>query len=347
MTQLLHHDTDLLRQLDAAHRPRVHDDRGRHPHAPSQAARRRDVLPHRDRTSTPPRSTGWPRSRGSTRRSTSTEIAESWKELPRLVDADYDFFIRTTDEGHKRFVQDFIQRIYDNGDIYQDVYAGLYCVGCEASRPKRSSSTASAPNTGSSPSGSRRRTTSSALSAFQQRLLDLYDERPTSCCRASVTTRRARSSTGGLQDFCLSRAGQPWGIPVPWDESQVVYVWVDALINYLSALTYAREGEDLGTKFWPEVQASCSRRTSSASTACSGRRCCLAAGYDVPKQLFVHGWLLARRAEDLEVRRERHRPARPRRRLRQRCGALLGRACRVVRSGRQRHARQPSRAVRA
>src|ERR1700704_820187 len=59
------------------------------------------------------------------------QIAEVWKELPRRVDADYDFFIRTTDEGHKRFVQEFIQRIYDNGYIYQDVYSGLYCVGCE------------------------------------------------------------------------------------------------------------------------------------------------------------------------------------------------------------------------
>src|SRR6185436_9714187 len=59
------------------------------------------------------------------------EIAEAWKELPKRVDADYDFFIRTTDDGHKRFVQEFVQRIYDNGHIYQDVYSGLYCVGCE------------------------------------------------------------------------------------------------------------------------------------------------------------------------------------------------------------------------
>ena len=96
---------------------------------------------------------------------------------------------------------------------------------------------------------------------------------------------------GGLQDFSLSRAGQPWGVPVPWDESQVVYVWVDALINYLSALTYAREGDDLRDDFWPEVRHLLSKDILRFHCV-FWPALLLAAGYDVPKQLFVHGWLL-------------------------------------------------------
>ena len=114
---------------------------------------------------------------------------------------------------------------------------------------------------------------------------------PTSSCRASATTRRAASSRAACRTSAISRAGQPWGVPLPWDESQVAYVWADALINYLSALTYARDGEDLARRsgrdahhllgkdilrfhcvFWPALL--------------------LAAGYEVPQQLFVHGYLL-------------------------------------------------------
>jgi methionyl-tRNA synthetase len=95
---------------------------------------------------------------------------------------------------------------------------------------------------------------------------------------------------GGLRDFSLSRAGQPWGVPVPWDPEQVVYVWVDALINYLSALTYAREGEDLREQFWPEVRHLIGKDILRFHCV-FWPALLLAAGYDVPKQLFVHGYL--------------------------------------------------------
>jgi methionyl-tRNA synthetase len=204
-------------------------------------------------------------------------IAESWKELPRLVDADYDFFIRTTDDGHKRFVQDFIQRIYDNGHIYQDVYAGLYCVGCEAFKTESELVDGKCPEHGTEPEWIEETNYFFRLSAFQQPLLDLYDE--------------ARSFIeGGLQDFSLSRSGQPWGVPIPWDTDQVVYVWVDALINYLSALTYAREGEDLREQFWPEVRHLLAKDILRFHCV-FWPALLLAAGYDVPKQLFVHGYL--------------------------------------------------------
>jgi methionyl-tRNA synthetase len=218
------------------------------------------------------------------------QIVESWKELPRLVDADYDFFIRTTDEGHKRFVQEFIQRIYDNGHIYQDVYAGLYCVGCEAFKTEAELVDGKCPEHNIEPEWIEETNYFFRLSAFQQQLLELYDSRPDFVLPRFRYNEARSFIEGGLQDFSLSRAGQPWGVPIPWDESQVVYVWVDALINYLSALTYAREGQDLREQFWPEVHHLLAKDILRFHCV-FWPALLLAAGYDVPKQLFVHGYL--------------------------------------------------------
>jgi methionyl-tRNA synthetase len=219
------------------------------------------------------------------------QIAESWKELPRLVDAEPDFFIRTTDEGHKRFVQEFIQRIYDNGYIYQDVYSGLYCVGCEAFKTEGELVDGKCPIHGTVPERIEETNYFFRLSAFQQPLLELYDGRPDFVLPAFRYNEARSFIEGGLQDFSLSRAGQPWGVPIPWDESQVVYVWVDALINYLSALTYAREGEDLRDRFWPVVHHLLAKDILRFHCV-FWPALLLAAGYDVPRQLFVHGYLL-------------------------------------------------------
>jgi methionyl-tRNA synthetase len=218
------------------------------------------------------------------------QIAESWKELPKLVDAEPDFFIRTSDEGHKRFVQDFIQRIYDNGYIYQDVYSGLYCVGCEEFKSEAELVDGKCPIHGTVPERIEEKNYFFQLSAFQQPLLELYDERRDFVLPPFRYNEARSFIEGGLQDFSLSRAGQPWGIPVPWDESQVVYVWVDALINYLSALTYAREG-DLRDSFWPEVHHLLAKDILRFHCV-FWPALLLAAGYEVPKQLFVHGYLL-------------------------------------------------------
>jgi methionyl-tRNA synthetase len=218
------------------------------------------------------------------------QIAESWKELPRLVDADYDFFIRTTDEGHQRFVQDFIQRIYDNDYIYQDIYAGLYCVGCEAFKTEAELVDGKCPEHGIEPEWIEETNYFFRLSAFQQPLLDLYDSRPDFVLPRFRYNEARSFIAGGLQDFSLSRAGQPWGVPIPWDKSQVVYVWVDALINYLSALTYAREGEDLRERYWPSARHLLGKDILRFHCV-FWPALLLAAGYDVPKQLFVHGYL--------------------------------------------------------
>ena len=96
---------------------------------------------------------------------------------------------------------------------------------------------------------------------------------------------------GGLEDFSLSRAGQPWGVPVPWDREQVVYVWVDALINYLSALTYARPGDDLRERYWPHVRHLIGKDILRFHCI-YWPALLLSAGYEVPRRIFVHGYLL-------------------------------------------------------
>src|SRR5213596_4128632 len=218
-------------------------------------------------------------------------IVETWRELPRRVNADYDFFIRTTDEGHKRFVQDFLQRVHDSGDIYQDVYAGLYCVQCEEFKSEADLVDGLCAEHGIPPEYIEEKNYFFKLSAFQDQLLQLYDKRPDFVLPGFRYNEARSFIEGGLRDFSLSRAGQPWGVPVPWDPEQVVYVWVDALINYLSALTYARPGEDLREEFWPVAHHLIGKDILRFHCV-FWPALLLAAGYEVPKQIFVHGWLL-------------------------------------------------------
>jgi len=218
------------------------------------------------------------------------QIAEVWRELAPRLNAEPDFFIRTSDEGHKRFVREFLQRIYDNGDVYEGVYSGLYCVGCEEFKSEDELIDGKCPIHGTVPERIEEKNYFFRLSAYQDRLLELYDARA-DFVLPEFRFNEARSFiAGGLQDFSISRAGQPWGIPLPWDESQVAYVWADALINYLSALTYARPGEDLRPEFWPgrHLMAKDILRFHCIYWPAM----LLAAGYEVPKQIFVHGYLL-------------------------------------------------------
>jgi methionyl-tRNA synthetase len=221
------------------------------------------------------------------------EIAVVWQELPRRLNVSNDFFIRTTDEGHKTFVQDFLRRIRDNGrdDIYQDVYAGLYCVGCEAFKTEAELVDGKCPDHDRVPEWIEERNWFFRLSAYQEPLLRLYDERPEFVLPAFRYNEARAFIAGGLQDFSISRAGQPWGVPIPWDTGQVAYVWADALVNYLSALTYARPGADLRDRYWPSVRHLLAKDILRFHCV-YWPAMLLAAGYEVPHQLFVHGWLL-------------------------------------------------------
>ena len=273
-------------------------------------------------------------------------IAEAWRSLPPKLNAANDFFIRTSDEGHKVFVRDFLQRIYDNGDVYEDVYAGLYCVGCEAFKTEDELVDGKCPLHGTVPEWIEERNYFFRLSAYQERLLALFDSR-TDFIQPDFRFNEVRSFVaGGLRDFSISRAGQPWGIPLPWDESQVAYVWADALVNYLSALTYARPGEDLREELWPEVRHLMAQDILRFHCV-YWPAMLLSAGYERAEADLRPRLPAAGRAEDLEVARERDRPARAHRHLRRRCTPILVCAGGAVRPRRERIARGHRRALRA
>jgi methionyl-tRNA synthetase len=217
--------------------------------------------------------------------------AAAFQEMTVRVDASNDFFVRTTDDRHKAVVQEFLQRIYDRGDIFEGVYAGLYCTRCEAFYTEDELVDGLCPLHGIRPEFVEEKNYFFRLSAYQEPLQRLYDERP-DIVLPRFRYNEARSFIElGLADISVSRASQRWGVPVPWDESQVVYVWVDALINYWSALAFARPGEDLRPRYWPEVRHLLAKDILKFHCVI-WPALLLGAGLEVPKQLFVHGYLL-------------------------------------------------------
>jgi len=219
------------------------------------------------------------------------QIAVPWRELPERLNASVDFFIRTSDDGHKAFVREFLQRIYDNGDVYEDIYSGFYCVRCEAFYTEDELRDGKCPVHDIVPEWIEEKNYFFRLSAYQERLLEVYDARPDFVLPPNRYNEARSFIAGGLTDFSISRAGQPWGIPLPWDESQVAYVWADALINYLSALTYARPGEDLRERFWPEAHHFVGKDILRFH-AVYWPAMLLSAGYELPQHVVAHGWLL-------------------------------------------------------
>jgi methionyl-tRNA synthetase len=217
--------------------------------------------------------------------------AAAFQEMTVRVNASNDFFVRTTDDRHKVRVQEFLQRIYDRGDIFEGVYSGLYCTRCESFYTEAELVDGLCPQHGIPPEFVEEKNYFFRLSAYQEPLLRLYNERP------EIVLPRFRSNEArsfierGLDDISVSRASQRWGVEVPWDTTQVVYVWVDALINYWSALAFARAGEDLRPRFWPEVRHLLAKDILKFHCVI-WPALLLSARIEVPKQLFVHGYLL-------------------------------------------------------
>jgi methionyl-tRNA synthetase len=218
-------------------------------------------------------------------------VEENWRQLPERVAAVPDFFIRTTDDEHKAFVQEFVERLRANGHIYEGTYAGLYCVGHETFISESDLVDGKCPDHGTVPEWIEEQNWFFRLSSFQEPLLRLYDERPDFVLPAFRRNEARSLIEGGLEDFSLSRQGQPWGIPIPWDPEQVTWVWVDALINYVSALTYARPGTDLREVYWPHVRHLIAKDILRLHCVL-WPALLLGAGYSVPQQIFVHGYLL-------------------------------------------------------
>jgi len=217
--------------------------------------------------------------------------SQRFVEMTRRLDVSNDFFIRTTDERHEALVQEFLQRIYDAGEIYEGTYAGLYCSRCESFYTEAELVDGRCPQHGIVPEFVEEKNYFFRLSAYQERLLALYDENPEFVLPRFRANEARSFIEQGLDDISVSRATQRWGVPVPWDPGQVVYVWVDALINYWSALAFAREGDDLRERLWPEVHHLLAKDILKFHCVI-WPALLMGAGISVPKQLFVHGYLL-------------------------------------------------------
>jgi methionyl-tRNA synthetase len=217
--------------------------------------------------------------------------AAAFEEMTRRINASNDFFIRTTDPRHEAAVQDFVQRIYDRGDIYEGVYTGLYCPRCEAFYTEAELVDGKCPVHGIEPEHVEEKNWFFRLSAYQDRLLALYDENPKFVLPRFRYNEARSFIEQGLDDISVSRSSEQWGVRVPWDPEQTVYVWVDALINYWSALAFARDGEDLRDELWRQVRHLLAKDILKFHCVI-WPALLLAAGLEVPRQLFVHGYLL-------------------------------------------------------
>jgi methionyl-tRNA synthetase len=218
--------------------------------------------------------------------------AERFKGLVRQLNISNDFFIRTSDPEHELKVQEVLQRVHDHGHVYKGIYEGWYCPRCADFKVENEILEGNLcpiheiPLTRESEENWFFR-----LSSFQQPLERLYAER-SDFVMPAVRYNEARSFiSSGLQDVSLSRAHLKWGVTVPWDPTHVFYVWFDALLNYYTALSYARPGEDLTEEYWPATYHIIGKDILKFH-AVYWPALLMAAELAVPDHVFVHGFLL-------------------------------------------------------
>jgi methionyl-tRNA synthetase len=202
----------------------------------------------------------------------------------------YDDFIRTTEPRHYKAVQTFMQAIYDNGDIELGTYEGLYCVSCEAYYTEDELVDGCCPIHGTPVQPMREDNYFFKLSRYQQPLLDWYEQHPEAVRPQTRLNEVLGFIKGGLQDFSMSRSQFRWGVPLPWDDSQVAWVWFDALPNYITAVGYG-DDEKRFEHWWP-VDCHLVGKDILRFHAVYWPAMLMAAGLEPPRCVFAHGWLL-------------------------------------------------------
>jgi methionyl-tRNA synthetase len=188
--------------------------------------------------------------RGLDPRSWADEIVPRWTEVWSALDISNDDFIRTTEARHEKPVQDFIQALYDRDEIYLGTYEGLYCVGCEAFKLPDELVDGKCPLHGVEPEVVKEKNYFFRLSSYADRLIALYEREPRRVMPEGRRNEVVGKLRGGLEDLSISRVSFDWGVPVPWDSEHVIYVWIDALQNYITAVGYGTD-VDLFRRVWP------------------------------------------------------------------------------------------------
>ena len=218
--------------------------------------------------------------------------AERFKSLMPRLEASNDFFIRTSDEQHEGKVQEVLQRVHDNGHTYKGIYEGWYCPRCADFKVENEILEGNLCPIHEIPlTREQEENWFFRLSTFQEALERLYAERPDFVMPAHHFNEARSFIAQGLQDVSLTRARLTWGVTVPWDPGHVFYVWFDALLNYVTALSYARPGEDLTDRYWPATYHVIGKDILKFHTV-FWPALLMAAELEVPQHVFVHGFLL-------------------------------------------------------
>nr|WP_278302773.1 methionine--tRNA ligase [Ruminiclostridium sufflavum] len=220
------------------------------------------------------------------------EIVSGIKELWKLMKITNDKFIRTTDEEHVKAVQKIFKRLYEQGDIYKGSYEGWYCTPCESFWTKTQLVDGKCPDCGREVELTREESYFFRLSKYQDRLIKLIEENPDFIQPVSRQNEMLNNFLRpGLEDLCVSRTSFNWGIPVTFDDKHVVYVWVDALSNYITALGYLSEDDSDFRKYWPADVHLMAKEIVRFHTIIWPAML-MALGAPLPKQIYGHGWLL-------------------------------------------------------
>ncbi len=224
------------------------------------------------------------------------EIVANTQELWKLMEIEYDDFIRTTQERHEKIVQKIFRTFYEQGDIYKSTYEGLYCTPCEsfwtATQVIDKDGVKCCPDCGQPVEPMQEESYFFRMSKYQDWLIDYIETHPDFIQPAKRANEMLNNFLRpGLQDLCVSRTSFKWGVPVDFDPKHVVYVWIDALSNYITALGYGTDHDGLFQKFWPADVHLVGKEIVRFHTI-YWPIMLHALGLPLPKQVFAHGWLL-------------------------------------------------------
>ena len=216
------------------------------------------------------------------------ELQDLWK----LLDISHDKFIRTTDEYHKSAVQKIFTKLYEQGDIYKDTYEGKYCTPCESYWTDTQLVDGKCPDCGRPVDIMKEDSYFFRMSKYQDRLIELLENNPEFLQPASRQKEMINNFLKpGLQDLCVSRTSFQWGVQVPFDTKHVVYVWLDALTNYITALGYGSDNQELFDKYWP-CDLHMMGKEIVRFHSIIWPAILMALDLPLPKKLYGHGWLM-------------------------------------------------------
>ena len=221
------------------------------------------------------------------------KISDEIKTIWNLMNTSYDKFIRTTDDYHEKAVQNIFKKLYEQGDIYKDKYEGMYCVPCETFYTASQLKDGKCPDCGREVVAAQEEAYFFKMSKYQDALMKHIEENPEFIMPESRKKEMVNNFLKpGLQDLCVSRSSFKWGVPVTFDDKHVIYVWIDALSNYITALGYDVDVQgDLYKKYWPADVHIIGKDILRFHTI-YWPIILMALGQPLPKQIFGHPWLL-------------------------------------------------------